>query len=491
MLKNSLYNLLGGVVRLGLGVLSVPLLLNWLGAESYGQYSILLSIINFSLIAESVLPIVFTVFLARCRNSEPNYKDSNTIDVLRVMFWLVIAAGLIMSFFLWLLAPSLSHFFDRISINDQRALQQNIRLSSLLVFSRLIQQYFIGLEQANGYFKLYNIINSFFGLFQTIFTLIIAFEQGSIRVIIVVQIILALIFTAIHMYVCRKNYLISQFSIMGAINTSLLKEMSLYSTRTGIGLLGSLLFSQGDRIIVAKLLGFEIVGVYSAVTAVVNQINGLSGIPIQPIVTEISTVLAVGKANTVGLYNIIKKSLILNALIAVSVGGGILLLVPELVEYLFGAILRKVDHNLIGVRSVTIIYTLYSLNAVGFYILFAVHKEIYNSIFTILGGVLVLVLIIILCPYLGLLGAFLGNSGYLITIYLLFKSFNELKFPLKYFVITLWKPLLAFILVAIVSFFCQIIVLRWLAFVGLQTLVVLWILNVSGYGIKNLKFIKI
>jgi O-antigen/teichoic acid export membrane protein len=65
LLRNSFYNSLGGVIRLGLGVITIPILIRALGIEEYGVWTLASSVISIVMLAESGLSFSTTFFVSQ------------------------------------------------------------------------------------------------------------------------------------------------------------------------------------------------------------------------------------------------------------------------------------------------------------------------------------------------------------------------------------------------------------------------------------------
>lgn len=454
MVLNGLYNLLGAVIRLGVSILSVPLLITFLGTQDYGLYVIIIAIINFSALSEWAIAMLLTVFLAR--DFALNRSSS---DTLKLALLFVVIVSVITCAALWLIAPVLTDFFPDLTVSQQNTLLYGSRLGAIVVLTRFIQQYFIGIEQARGQYKLMNSVNTVFNIIQTSLTVLIAFIEPSIIKMIWVQVIVTFIFCLLHAYLCNKRHYFDDLLTNSPVKWILFKDMLLYGGRTYAGVIGSALFSQGDRIIVGKLVGLEASGIYSAISGIVTQINSLSAMPVQPLVPAISGIVA--KFNKHNKWSVaerdqiavlVRRAFIINTCVAIGLGIMATLFAPELIGFIFGGISTSGLDLVRPLRILVIIYTLYSLNAVGYYLLFAVNQESFNTKITLVCGILTLSLIGILSRNFGLEGAIIGNFSYIFTLILCYKGLKTLQLPLRLFWEATFTPLALFIAVVLFSF---------------------------------------
>src|SRR5258708_1194717 len=107
MVRNGLYNLIGTSIRIGLGIISVPMLVSILGGEEYGIYSILISIIGFAVLSEWSISLTITVFLAQDIATLKQDCEVSTNDTLLVSLWSILFLSTLTTILLWYIAPFL------------------------------------------------------------------------------------------------------------------------------------------------------------------------------------------------------------------------------------------------------------------------------------------------------------------------------------------------------------------------------------------------
>jgi len=456
MFKNGLYNLAGAFIRLVLGLVSVPVLVNVLGTETYGLYTIIMSVLTFATLSEWCVCLLLTVYIA---------KDisiyGNTDHTLQSTLLIVLILSGVTGLMLWFISPLLAQFFDSSSTSQAKVFIEGCRISCIVVVARIFQQYFIGLEQGYGDYKLMNALSTIYNVTLTISIVVCAWYYKAIIPILIVQGGLAIIGCIIHCYFCWQKKYMRYLNFSAPIDYRKFVDMLSYGFRTYIGVVGSAFFSQGDRIIIAKLLGFEVAGIYAALTSIVTQINTLSAIPVQPIVSKIiSEESSVECTPTASIVSTVKNAILLNATLAVFIGSTIVLVAPEIVDILFkGGLYRDKNLSML-LRLLTIAYVIYSLNAVGYYLLFALRLEYINTLTKLLCGLVTLLLITLLALHYGLSGAIVGNFGYLLTLYLLFTGISKMNIKPLTILKNLYVPLVLFFISVIISITTDNIFLR-------------------------------
>ncbi len=275
MWKNSLYNTIGGVLKLILGLLSVPILTKTLGLETYGLYISTNAILNIALFAEWSIAATITVFLSKeikpisFPATEKIKYNVFTMGAIFALF-LAIVAGCALGFS----AEQIAQLFENLTPREKLLLTNALRVSTAIVISRLIHQFFLGILQANSKYGLLNIISTIYTIISVITALILAALTGDIVLIQVFQSFFAILMIGVYYISCQKSGI---FSIHYFVKPSLahFKDFAIYGTRLWMLAIGTSFFSQGDRLIVLRLFGAELSGIYSAITTLCNQINVL------------------------------------------------------------------------------------------------------------------------------------------------------------------------------------------------------------------------
>jgi O-antigen/teichoic acid export membrane protein len=476
MLQHGLYSLLATGFRLGLSVLSIPLLIQFLGESTYGLYAIVLAIITLAALPESGVAMLVTVFVPAHYEHDP----AKAHDLLRLILLLIFCLFIITLAIIWLAAPTIAHFFTNFSIRDQAVVLLCCRLSGVLMLGRLLQQFFIGIEQATGHYALFNAINSAWYGLQTGLLLAGAWWYQAVVPLILIHIVITFLFVFVHAWFCYRHVALVRFNWFVRPDWSHARTLLQYGGRIYLGTVGTSLFSQGDRILVSRLLGLDVAGLYAALTGVAAQLNVLSAIPVQPLVPAISQLISTtaGAVYTPEqrqhILHRVKQATRLNATISVGLGLVLLLLSPEISGFITRRSGVYVEGVASGVRIITAVYTLYSLNAVAYFVLFAIRKEAVNMVVSITCGLFALLLIALLGQRYGLSGALAGNAGYMLTLYLIPKSMGYLRVSVKPIICILLVPVGLFAFGLLVSFFFSGIPVRGLALVAAELILLAW-----------------
>lgn len=417
MLKEGTYNFIGGILKLVMGLVYIPTLLYLLGANKFGLYSIISSIILFISSIEYSLGIVTTVVVSS--------KKQNDVTLSCLVIGIIFA--LAATFATFVISYSVPYFFKILSYNDVMVVTSVMRLGAFIVFFKIIIQFYIGLEQSFSRYGVQNIISLVLLLLSNSGSVIIASQSKSLLNIFLWQLISHVIVFVIHSYYCIRNRLIKVNEIAIKLDRSKTKEIGKFLLRMMPNSLSSLLFTQGDKLVVGSILGPELTGIYSTFTNISMQINIISSLPIQPLISKMNDLTM----STIKLQRLIKTAISVNILIASSLGIFVICFSTEITSLIVRNV-EQIEGLSYILALLSFVYTVYSYNAVGYYVLISTKRENITNIILIVSSLLSLALIVLLASKIGLLGAALGNSAFLLSLILLYMGTEVVKMRRNY-----------------------------------------------------------
>jgi O-antigen/teichoic acid export membrane protein len=443
MLKNGLYNLISALIRNGFSIVSIPILIRLIGLESYGLWTLVTSGVAIVGLAQGGLSVATTVFVARDLGNGDREGILQTITfTLTGMFGLATFA----SVFLWVSAPFLINFFPALESQDYELATKAWQIGSIVIWTRLIQQVLIGISQAYQQYKIINIINTVQVFIANIGLIGVAWLGQDIGMMMLSEAVIGVLI--LFCYIVDVWRLIRHLNPCFLWNAEKARGIIKYSVMTWLISIGTTAFGQGDRLIVGGILGTKMLGLYSAITTIAAQINTLSAIAVQPMLPTLSGLLTNKQEDRdeKKTGDLIKKSLQLNINVACLIGVTIIVLSPWILKIVVGDSQIDFNHAVFGLQITSFIYTLYSLNANGYYILFSLNAL--NTLFFVISiaSLLSLGLIAIGSSHYGLVGACVGNGGYLLLLLLTFIGMNKINIPRSQWISSISKSLSCFII---------------------------------------------
>lgn len=407
MLRNGFYNVASVAIRTILSLVSIPILIRLIGLEQYGLWVLVTAVIGLISLAEVGLSIVAAVFTSRDLASQDDFSLSATIS--SIVSITVLLTGLIV-LVLWVSTDSLLGFFPDLLVDERIIAAQALQISAIVVAMRLFQHIMVGFVQA---FEQYPLISALTAV-QAVFTngglIVVAWLGGGVVELMEWQALTSILIVGIYCAFAWR--LLHNHRVQVCWSWSRFREISRYSATTWTATLGGALFTQGDRLLVGSILGTELLGIYGAITSIASQINVLSAWLVQPLLPSLSAGVArLGRFDDSSIQQQTRRALQMCTAFALAMGMAILCLAPELLSFIADRPVTSVE--ILALELACAIYALYSINAVGYYILLGIDKTFTSMIVQIASGGLSLSLIVIGVQWTGLLGAIVGNAGYL------------------------------------------------------------------------------
>jgi O-antigen/teichoic acid export membrane protein len=175
--------------------------------------------------------------------------------------------------------------------------------------------------------------------------------------------------------------------------------------------------------VVGTVLGVSALTYYAVLTNVATRLNQLAGLLWQALMPLASALYS--QAEHLRLWRYFVRATIAAAVINVTFGVGLILVSDWLLTIWLGTAFDEVARW--PLRTLIAIYAIFSINAPGYHIANGIGAAWICAISTLAGGSLTILLIAILAPQYGLLGAGAGNVGYLITLFIIFEVYRRLR----------------------------------------------------------------
>jgi O-antigen/teichoic acid export membrane protein len=452
LVKNGLYNSIGGVIRIGLGVLTIPIMIRQIGLAEYGLWTLAFSVVSIVILAEAGLSTAVTVFASEDLRQEDNTGLQHTLSAtLLAIFTLATLAAA----FLLLGSDWIVSLFDSLTPTEKMRVAIALRIGALVVWAKLIQQVLVGMEQAYERYDIINIVNSGTSIGTAVCTIAAVSYGGRIIELMILQAAISVISLVAHATTVAS--LFKSNKIPWRLQFNLQKTVAIikYSFVMWLTILGGVIFSRFDRIIVGNMMGTQILGVYSAITDMTVQINVFSALAVQPIISSLTPSRIQEEAEAPKVREQVKHSLLINLAVALVFGAILTATAPWIVEQ----VLRTGQTGISYIKEFRIavmIYSMYSINAVGYYILLATNRVKTASTVSLIVGVCSLLTIFIGCHYWGLIGALIGNATFLGVNALTFYGMKTVKVPMWDWLKILVIPVGSFFLIAIIGILTEI-----------------------------------
>lgn len=287
MLKNGFYNVIAGILRLGITLATIPILIRLIGLKEYGLWSLVYAIIGVVALAEAGLSMATTVFVSRdlARSDTESLSETLTVTVSTMLLLATLAASA-----LCIKAQAIASIFPALEDAQRQQLIQSMGSVAVLVWVRLVQQTLVGIEQAYQRYDWLNALNTIQVLISTLGMFGVVWLGGRTVALVEWQAVVAVLGLFIHIWIIYHLIHPLKLRLIWSPQKGFL--IAKYSLLTWLSTLGGTIFSRGDRLIVGAILGSTSLGLYAAITDITNSINLISALPVQPIIPTLSRLIA-------------------------------------------------------------------------------------------------------------------------------------------------------------------------------------------------------
>jgi O-antigen/teichoic acid export membrane protein len=449
LLKNGIYNVLGGLARILLGIAMIPVLIRSLGMEEYGLWTLASSILGVVTLAEAGLSTATTVFVSQDLSKNDFDSLSETISVSSVAMFILATAS---SSLLYFSSGLIIHWYPGLSIPQSTVLFHSLKIGGLIVWLRLFQQVLIGIEQAYQRYDIINVVGTISSTLTSFGMILIVLLSGKTLVLMQYQFFISAFFLVIHFFVVQR--LIGRVNIKFNFTLSKFITMGKYSIMMWITSIGGVLFSRVDRLVIASVIGSKELGIYAAITDISSQINILSAMAVQPLVSLLSGEVDIMSSS---VKEKVKKSLFINLYISLMLGIIIITLSPFILGILLKQPPSEIRHDyLTSFKLGVLIYSLYSVNGSSYYVLLGTKNVKQCSTISLLVGILSVALIYTGATHMGLVGAIIGNAGFLGVYAFTFSAMTILRITFKEYLKELSYPIVCLLTFSAISLFTEL-----------------------------------
>lgn len=395
------------VIQSLLFVVMTPLVLKALGPEVYGLWIIMAAITGFANLASFGMGGGVTKYVSEFSVADDAGDRISAVISFSFLFILLsgILTGLVLFFFSHWIAVKMTH-----NTGEAFQLARALTIISCGITLTFLIQIPKGVLFALVYHKVVGAIDVAQSVFILVAALIIGLKGGDIVALavslITINLTILVILIIIALQVTRS------FSLHFTLDLGLARQILRYSLFAWLSGIGTLLFTQADRILVGIMLGPAAAGAYAICTGVAARLNSLASSATQVLVPFASSYQAHGKNAEIAkvFLNLLR---IIGCLVAVL--GIVLIFWSKWILSIWISPEFSLTYN--GVFGILILaYALFSMATPGYYIAFGLGRPEVPAILNVGGALLMLIFIGILSPRWGLFGAGVANLAYTAAI---------------------------------------------------------------------------
>ena len=438
-IKNAYFSVIDAVFLPFAMLAATPLFLKQLGAEQYGIWMLINSIIASMAILNIGGADVVTKYVSAYR------KDENTQNIKQVfstVFILQIILAAIISFLIIWLAPIfVTSGIFKVELKYQPLFAQSLIFGGFLFVIKMIEQVMIGFLRGQERYDLSSLMSIFSKSILIITQILVVINDGNLSALFLYSFIVLSLILGIEIIGLKLLYLEAQFLTSFSINT--LTELLNFSGWAWLLSLALLFTSQIDRWLIGALVGMEVLAYYAIALLVFNQIHAIIASSLSWIFPKVSK-MGVNKETTQLLYYAQSYAILLSSLVSL-----FLLYFNEIFLFWLGEESYQLIANYL--KYFLVLQPIYSLPIVYYYFINGAGLIKYNFFIVTFHFLLKLFLILLLFNRLEMLGIMIGigismiiSTGYLLWI---------AKTKIGLIELPIFKLMIPVILYAIIGFY--------------------------------------
>ncbi|MDQ6481882.1 oligosaccharide flippase family protein [Dyadobacter sp. LHD-138] len=434
MIKNGIFNLIGQSLKLGSNILVMPILIQYLGVTLFGFLSWTTAILASVQIAEGGLSAGLLFFLSEEESSE-KLDHTKKNEVLSSGIFFLVLSSILVFLIIYLLSP---FFISTLHIGPERSneVMRALLIGAGLVSVRILQSFFWAVLQSKQLYKTYNTISTLQIIATNISWALLAYlGEKSLPTYITWGFIISVVFTIVLIPFAIK--VIPLFNWRFSKKTT--SKMLNYNLGVWGSNVGSILFSQGDKIIVGHTLGITALTTYTIFTNVVSQLNQFTAQAVNPIIPLVRSGLSSSNNKANNLSISVKNFFLLNIYLSLGGAGLFIVMAEPILQFFLKSNFEK--SSAFQFQILSLIYGIYTLSVTGYYISLSLGYSRRVMIISILSSFTTLVSMYFSSIAFGIIGIVLSNAFFFSILILLVQGMKRIGLPLWSWVSMIVVPL--------------------------------------------------
>jgi O-antigen/teichoic acid export membrane protein len=403
---NSLFDMVGFVYPLVLTIVLTPVILHYIGTEAYGLFALATVLVSFlGLIDFGMAPVVLRFLSASLATSD--HAGARSVVSTGILFFLAvglfgIAAGVVCGLFLVPKILSLSP-----ELEDDTAFVMSV--AGVGFFFSMVQHpvgAISGALQRYDVVAIARLVSTTVGAVASVLVLWLGFGLRGLIVVVALQPALMLVLLA------RGRRLLPTVRLRPAWHPALMKKMLSFSGYSFVSnLAGSMLF-QLDKVVLGALTNVSVVTYYVVPANLAQRLHGAvargTGI-VLPVSTDLHA-----RGETAALQRFYVRATRMVALVIVSFAVPVFVFAREILLEWVGSDFATTSFGTL--RLLILTYAALSLTALPYYLTLGFGRPQVSAAFNVVTAAINVVLMVILIPPHGLIGAAVAYLASTVTV---------------------------------------------------------------------------
>ncbi|MCB8937667.1 MAG: oligosaccharide flippase family protein [Ardenticatenaceae bacterium] len=407
VVQNSLYSGIGFAFPFLMMLLFTPSLLQKMGTEGYGLWSVAVSALSMMGVLEFGLGLAISKYIAEY-DANDDFLGISTVVTVGVLSNLVV--GFLLFIPLYLFANQISVLFESETI-PQVQIVNALQIASFGFFPLLLRNVGLAIPEGFQNYKISSTIRTIQGGLVIIAALLVTQWGGTLEQVVLSTVVI-MWFTGIASVIAAYFSLRSLPLVLPCLERKYLAKMLSYISYSGLRGVGAQLFTTVDRVAVGAVLGLSSLTYYTICIGIANKFIALSSALTQALVPATSSLYISGDKRKIRSY-LLKST---GVLAAINLSAGILaiLFADLLLRQWMGIEFAKQAVNLF--RTLIFVYMFLSLTTPSAQIANGIGIPWVNTVGALIGGAGTILLIMHWGGQFGLIGTGWANAASWIKI---------------------------------------------------------------------------
>lgn len=400
VVQNSIFSGMGFAIPFLIMLLFTPALVQEMGTEGYGLWSVAVSSLSMMSMLEFGLGLAISKFIAEYFEVN-DYAGISTVVTVGLLTNLLL--GLLLSFPIFFFANQISGLFQSDTI-PQTEIVKTLQIASFGFIPLLLRNSGLAVPEGFQNFKVSTSIRTIQSTLVVVVAFLVTKWGGTIEQVALSTVIMmwgAGLVSIIVAYVSLHSLPI----VFPYYERQYVAKMFSYITYSGLRGIGAQLFTTVDRVAVGAVLGLSNLTYYVICIGIANKFIALSSSLTQALVPATSSLYASG--NKIKVRNYFLSATVVLAVINLSVGLGAIVTANILLNWWMGAEFAFEALKLF--RILIFIYMLLALTVPAAQIANGIGSPWVNTMGALIGGGGTILLIVIFGRQNGLIGTGWAN----------------------------------------------------------------------------------
>ena len=269
LLRNSLSNFFAGIVPAIASLLAVPVIVSHLGAEQYGVFALLTSIVGYFAILDINVTAGSMKYLSEYRARGDSLKVGQVVTCGAMIYTVI---GIVGMAALLLFASSLIREVFKIPANLALTATLALKVGAVAFLFAQLQTYLTSVPQALLRYDISARFEASFGAMVSIATLGVVLAGGGLIAIMAVRLALSMINAGLLARVVGR--LLPKLSIM-LPDRETVKAITSFSAYAYLSRLATITYQNADKLLIGAMVGVEAVALYTVPFVLTNRVYGM------------------------------------------------------------------------------------------------------------------------------------------------------------------------------------------------------------------------